>query len=270
MNVRTFALLVAMMGLVFLSGGSASDVRAASPPALSILLPVNNAVLGNASPVPVVFTVSNFNLTEPGTGPSSPNAGHVAVFVDGGLTMQVAVDAFRLALASGPHMILLQLVMDNGTALSPDVSQSVSVNVTQGPATGQPGISIAFPMEGAILGTDLYLSYRVSNFVLVPPGRLNVTNEGHIHVIVDGSFYAEVADYQPVHLGLPDGAHNVTLQLVDSLHRPLNPAVSASAHFTVHALVGRVIPVDYTTYFGITNLALAFAIVALMYRKLEA
>jgi len=87
---------------------------------------------------------------------------------------------------------------------------------------------------------------------------------------VDGAFYQELADYQPVHLGLPDGPHNVTLQLVDSLHRPLSPDVSASAHFTVRALVGRVSPLDFTPYFALANMGLAFAIVALMYRKLEA
>ena len=89
-------------------------------------------------------------------------------------------------------------------------------------------------------------------------------------MIVDGTFYQELTDYQPVHLGLPDGPHNVTLQLVDGLHRPLRPDVSASAHFTVHALTGRVIPLDLTPYFGVTNIELAFAIIALMYRKLEA
>jgi hypothetical protein len=35
-------------------------------------------------------------------------------------------------------------------------------------------------------------------------------------------------------------------------------------------LLGRVIPVEYTPYFAVTNLLLAFAIIALMYRKLEA
>ena len=270
MNARTFAILLTTIGLLLASGIAVSTARAAPPPTLSIVSPANNAVIGNGSPVSVVFVVTNFNLTAPGTGPSAPDAGHVEVLVDGGLTAQVSVDAFRLSLASGPHTILLRLVMDNGTPLSPDVTGSVSVTVTRGPAGGQPGISIAFPDEGRVLGTDFYVSYRVANFVLVPPGGPSVPNEGHIHVIVDGTFYQELADYQPVHLGLPDGPHNVTLQLVDGLHRPLRPDVSASAHFTVHALTGRVIPLDFTPYFGVTNIALAFAIIALMYRKLEA
>ncbi len=270
MNARTLACVCATMGLLVVSGSAASNARAASPPTLSIVSPANNAVIGNESPVAVVFVVSNFNLTTPGTGPSSPNAGHVEVSVDGAVTSQVSVNAFRLSLASGSHTILLRLVMDNGTGLTPDVAQFVSVAVTWGPAAGPPGLSIAFPKEEAVLGTDLYLSYRVVNFVLVPPGGPAVPREGHIHVLVDGVFYQELTDYQPAHLGLPDGPHNVTLQLVDSLHRPLSPDISASSHITVRALVGRVTPLDFTPYFAVTNVGLAFAIIALMYRKLEA
>src|SRR2546430_2710754 len=270
MNARTLAFVCATMGLILVSGLAESNARAASPPTLSIVSPANDAVIGDGSPVAVVFVVSNFNLSAPGTGPSSPNAGHVEVSVDGTVASEVSVNAFRVSLASGVHTILLQLVMDNGTALTPNVAQSVSVTVTRGPAAGSPGISIAFPQEGAVLGTDLYVSYRVTNFVLVAPGGPAVPREGHIHVVVDGVFYQELTDYQPAHLGLPDGPHNVTLQLVDGLHRPLSPDVSASAHFPVRALVGRVIPPDFTPHFPPANLGRAFAIIALMYRKLEA
>src|SRR5207302_5811175 len=176
---------------------------------------------------------ANLHPPPPGTRPAPASAGHVEGSVGGRLTSDVSVNAFRLALASGPHTILLRLVMENGTGLTPDVAQFVSVTVTRGPTAGQPGLSIAFPREGAVLGTDLYVSYRVTNFVLVPPGGLAVLREGHIHVLVDGVFYQELTDYQPVHLGLPDGPHNVTLELVDCLHRALSPDVSASAHFTV-------------------------------------
>jgi hypothetical protein len=255
--------------MVFVSGIFTSNARAASP-TLSIVSPANNAVIGNGSPVAIIFVVSNFNLTEPGSGASSASAGHVEVFVDGGLTAKVSVDSFRLSLDSGSHAIRLRLVTDNGTALSPDVAASVSVMVTHGPAGGRPGISITSPNEGGVVGTDLAISYRVTNFILVPPGGRSAPNEGHIHVFVDGSFYQDLTNYQPVHLGLNDGIHNVTFQLVDNLHQPLSPGVSVSVDFSVHALLGRVIPVEYTPYFAVTNLLLAFAIIALMYRKLEA
>src|SRR5256885_5339087 len=154
MNARTLAFVCATMGLILVAGSAASNVRAASPPTLSIVSPVNNAVIGNGSPLTVVFVVSNFNLSAPGTGPSSPNAGHVEVSVDGTVASEVSVTTFRVSLASGSHTILMRLVMDNGTGLTPDVAQSVSVTVTRGPAAGPPGLAIPFPPAGAVPGTD--------------------------------------------------------------------------------------------------------------------
>src|SRR5256885_16207582 len=147
MNARTLAFVCATMGLILVSGSAESDARAASPPTLSIVSPANDAVIGNGSSVAVVFVVSNFNLSAPGTGPSSPNAGHVEVSVDGTVASEVSVNAFRVSLASGPHTILLRLVMDNGTGLTPDVAPSLSVTVTPGPAAGPSGPFLAVPPE---------------------------------------------------------------------------------------------------------------------------
>src|SRR5438046_6791754 len=127
----------------------------------------------------MVFAVTNFNLTEPDAGPSTPDSGHAAVFVDGGFAETSSTNTVVIPLPSGPHAIRLQLVMNNGSALSPDVTASVAVMVTRGPATGAPGLSIASPREGALLGTDSRVSFRVTNFVLVPPrGRAGVPNAG--------------------------------------------------------------------------------------------
>src|SRR5207244_7867813 len=62
-------------------------------------------------------------------------------FVDDTLTAQTSVNTIVLPLPSGPHTIRLQLVTDNGSALNPDVTASVSVMVTRGPAGGAPGLS---------------------------------------------------------------------------------------------------------------------------------
>jgi len=58
-------LLVAVLGL------SAPGVRAAGP-TLTIVSPADHAVIGNGTPVLVIFVVSDFNLTPPGTGGPSP------------------------------------------------------------------------------------------------------------------------------------------------------------------------------------------------------
>src|SRR5256712_2369379 len=270
-NARMQAFLMATVGMLIVSGIAASNVRAAPDPTLSIVSPTPNAVIGNGSPVVVVFAVTNFNLTDPGTGPSSPDSGHVGVFVDGGWTGNASVNTIVLALPSGPHTTRLQLVTDNGSALNPNVTASVAVMVTLGPAGGTPGLSIFFPREGALVGTDSTVSFRVTNFVLVAPGGpAGVPNEGHVRVLLDGASYADLTDDAPLHLNLKDGAHTVTLQLVDNAGRPLNPDVSVSLLITVQALVGRVTPFDATPYLALVNILLGLGILAAIYRKLEA
>ena len=271
MNARILAVIVGTVGMLLLSGAAAPNVRAAPVPTLSIASPTPNAVIGNGSPVMVVFSVTNFNLTDPGNGTSSPDSGHVDVFVDGAWTAKASVNTVVLALPSGPHSIRLQLVMGNGSALNPDVTASVAVMVTQGPAGGTPGVSIFYPQEGALLGTDSTISFRVTNFALVGlGGPAGVPNEGHVRVLLDTHYYSDLTDDAPLHLNLKDGHHTVRLQLVDNTGTPLNPDVAASLNITVQALVGRVTPFDATPYLALANLLLGLGILAALYRKLEA
>jgi len=270
-NGRILAFVLATVGMIIVSGIAASNGRAAPPPTLSIVSPSPNAVIGNGTPVVVVFAVTNFNLTDPGNGTSSPDSGHVDVFVDGGLTAKASVNTIVLALPSGPHTIRLQLVTDNGAALNPDVTASVAVMVTQGPAGGTPGLSIFFPREGALVGTDSTISFRTTNFVLVAPGGpAGVPNEGHVRVLLDGASYAELTDVAPLHLNLKDGPHTITLRLVGNDGRPLSPDVMVSLHLQVQALAGRVTPFDATPYLALANLLIGLGILAAIYRKLEA
>src|SRR5438128_10369791 len=124
-NARILAFLLATVGMLLVSGIATPNVRAAPAPTLSIVSPSPNAVIGNGSPVVVVFAVTNFNLTDPGNGTPSPDSGHAAVFADGGWTSQASVNSIVLALPSGPHTIRLQLVTNNGTSLSPDLTAVV-------------------------------------------------------------------------------------------------------------------------------------------------
>src|SRR5438128_8072085 len=124
-NARILAFLLGTVGMLIVSGIAAPNVRAAPAPTLSIVSPSPNEVIGNGGPVVVVFAVTNFNLTDPGNGTPSPDSGHAAVFADGGWTSQASVNSIVLALPSGPHTIRLQLVTNNGTSLSPDLTAVV-------------------------------------------------------------------------------------------------------------------------------------------------
>src|SRR5207249_11526168 len=90
MRALVFVLAGALVALVL--GLSAPGVQAAAP-TLRILSPANNAVIGNGTPVAVIFVVTDFNLTAPGTGGTpSPNEGHVDAYVEVLLTIAVRQD----------------------------------------------------------------------------------------------------------------------------------------------------------------------------------
>jgi len=274
MNARTSALLCATMGLLFVLGGAASNARAASPPSLSIMSPANNAVIGNGSPVAVVFTVSNFNLTEPGTGGPGPatNEGHVNVYVEGNLTTVVSTPTVVLALESGTYHVQLRLVSDNGTPLTPDVTSSITVTLTHGPAAGAPRIDITYveifyPNPGDLWGDDITISFRIANFTLVSPGRReSVPNEGRVRVLVDGLVFKDITSFEPAHFSdLPDGDHTVTLRLADGAGQPLNPDASDSRTFRVEG-EQKVAPIpDLSPYLLMAQVGLGAAIIGILF-----
>ncbi len=260
---REFAIsLVLVAGLVFFAFVGAPATAAG--PTLTIVAPADNAIIGNGSPFAVIYAVSDFNLTKPGSGGApSPNEGHVVVFVDNAVTVQTSAQTVVLSLGSGTHAIRLQLVTDNGTALIPDVSASITVTVTQGPAGGKPGIQITYPTEGLVRGTDNAISFVVTNFALVPPGgSANVPNEGHIKVFVDGTHYQDLTEYRPVQVGLDDGSHTIRLQLVDNADHALTPDVSSTVTFTVRTGTGRA--TDFMPVLAYTNGILAVGVLALL------
>lgn len=252
-------LLSSVLGLAL-----SSPIGTAIPPRLTILSPAENAIIGDGSPVVVIFAVSDFNLTRPGTGGApNPNEGHVNVFVDNVLTDVVSTLSVVLPLLSGTHDIRLQILADNGTALSPDVADTVRVVVTRGPAAGTPEIVITSPTEGSVRGTDAAVSFRISNFTLVPPGGpTGGPREGHIHVFVNREFYQELTRFEPVHLGLDGGVHNVTLVLVGNDHLPLSPNASATVHFRVDPAFGRA--TDFLPVLAVTNGLLGLGILGVL------
>src|SRR2546426_5298472 len=267
--MRTVVFVLIGVLVVLALAASAPSVRAAGP-TLTIVSPADHAVIGNGSSVPVIYVVSDFNLTPPGTGGPSPTQGHVDVYVDGVLTMAVSQETIDLSLPSGIYTILLRLVSDNGTALSPDVTSSISVTVTQGPAVGTPRIEISYveityPTPGLVLGRDVTISFRITDFALVPPGRGEpVPNEGHVAVFLDGVYYMSVMAFRPIPFSdLVDGDHTVMVRLVDDAGQALTPDVSDSVTFRIQFAA----IVDINPYLSITQIVLAGAIfVVLFYR----
>ena len=266
----------AMPGLCLLLGiflfAVTSPPAAAAGPSLSILTPANDQVVGNGTPVIVSFAVANFVLVQPGRvgQVGTPTEGHVDLYVDGVYSrLLTRVEPVSLPLESGPHTIRLQLVQDNGTPLNPDVSASVRVVATHGPAAGTPTIAIVSPKPGPTISHDLYFAIEVTNFTLVDAtGQPNAPNEGHIQLLLNGVLHQEPRAYD---LGfivdMPDGNSTVIARLVNNDNTPLNPDASASV--TVRIL-GAADPTASEQVTAGVTLILAVILLVLLLRRRKA
>jgi hypothetical protein len=268
-SLRPWLIAVALLAAVVAPALSGPTVRAQGPATLAITSPLPNAVIGNGSPVIVVFSVSDFVLVQPGRVGQVENTteGHLDVFVDGQYARLVTrVEPIVLHLDSGPHDILLQLKASNHTALNPDVRDSVSVVVTHGPATGTPELEIAFPPSGYDSGHDVYVGVVVSNFTLVEPrGRPNAPNEGHLEVLLGGVYQQELSRYEPAFVvDMPDGDNTITVRLVNNNGTPLTPDVFANTTIYVAPSTATLPEI---LNFGVTVLLIYILIVLFLRRR---
>src|SRR5881409_2278298 len=266
----------ATLGLTVLFGtfllALTSPSVAAAGPSLSILAPANGEVIGNGTPVIVSFAVANFVLVQAGRvgQVASPGEGHVDLYVDGAYSrLLTRVEPVSLPLGSGPHTIRLQLAQDNGTPLSPDVSASVRVVATQGPAVGTPTITIVSPRPGPTISHDLYVAVEVTNFTLVDShGQANAPNEGHVQLFLNGVLHQEPRAYDIGFIvDMPDGNSTITARLVNNDNTPLNPEVTANV--TVRTL-GAADPTASEQVTAAVSLILAVILLVLLLRRRKA
>jgi len=245
---------------------------AAAGPSLSILAPAKDQVIGNGTPVILSFAVANFVLVQPGRVGQVANAGegHVDLYVDGAYSrLLTRVEPVSLPLGSGPHTIRLQLVQDNGTPLSPDVSASVRIVATHGPAAGTPTITIVSPRPGPTIAHDVYFAVEVTNFTLVDSyGQPNAPNEGHVQLFLNGALNQELRAYD---LGfivdMPDGNNTVVARLVNNDNTALSPDVSASVTI---GILGAADPTASEQVTAGVTLVLAVILLVLLLRRRKA
>jgi hypothetical protein len=234
-----------------------------------IVSPAEGAIVANGTDVLVQFEVSDFTLTQPGrvSQVATPSEGHADVFLDGRyVRLMTEVEPFFLPVTSGPHTIRMQLVSSNGTPLNPDVSTSVRVVATHGPAAGVPKISIVSPLPSETTGHDFYLSFRVSNFTLVEPhGQPNAPREGHVQVFYRTLVLKELATDDPILLvAMPEGDITFGVRLVNNDGSALTPDASATVSIRVAASTAVSLPLLFN---GGMSLLLAFVLVVLILRR---
>ncbi len=266
---------IAVFGILLLSfialSLSSSTARAATP-VLTILSPTEGGIVANGSPVIVRFVVSNFTMVQPGRVGQivTPSEGHANVFVNATyVRLATDLEPFGLSVSPGPHTIRLQLVANDGTPLVPDVSATVNVTATHGPAVGVPTIRIVSPVPREVTGHGVYLSLIIANFTLVEPhGQPNALNEGHVRLLVGETVVMELTQYGTVLLvALPDGDIILKAQLVNNDGSDLTPDVSAEVPIHVTASTSVSLPLVIN---GGIALLLAFILIVLVLRRRKA
>ncbi len=107
-----------------------------------------------------------------------------------------------------------------------------------------PALGISSPGNGAtVYSADVNVVFAAYNFV--------IPTDGHIHYTLDGGAYSEHTTTSPISfIGLTAGSHTVVLTLVDALHNPLSPNVSATVTFIVNLsgpVIKTIYQIQYTT-----------------------
>lgn len=253
----------------FLALAHSSPPAAAAAPQLAILSPTDGSVFGNGTPVAVQLSISGFVLVQPGRvgQVAAPGEGHAVVYLDGQLVRLVTtLDPFALAVTSGPHALRAELVDDNGTPLSPAVSDTVTFVSTLGPATGVPTVRVVSPFAYESTGHGFWVTLEISNFTLVGGhGQPNAPNEGHIQILVLGAVVMEITAYAPVILvAMPDGDITIAVRLVNNDNTRLNPDVSQEVPIHVTASSSVTLPLILN---GGATLLLGFTLIVLILRR---
>jgi len=108
-------------------------------------------------------------------------------------------------------------------------------------AAVEPTISIVSPLEGETVSGTVEVSVEVDGFVLAPDqfGQANVDGFGHWHAFIDGVETSDLLGMSGVETlaisvdGLEPGPHTIFAVLVDNMHVPLDPPISAQVEVEV-------------------------------------
>ena len=259
--VRT-VLLVAAAGCDYGSSNITGGSGPAQTPAINISGPEWGATvtIGNDNALPVMFTVSNFTLSMPGTCAGQVDCGHVHLKIDGnacnntaamkpynvaGWSSPISANFGLCPAVDGQHDISLELHHDDhspvvdgkGTVISTSAQITAQRNSTQ----AAPTISISAPAPNATVtmavGNTVPVSFAVTNFVLKAPGTCTPADGacGHVHVKVDQSACDNTAASKPYNnagfaspinavlsfCSMAAGSHNISLELHNNDHTPV-------------------------------------------------
>jgi len=132
-----------------------------------------------------------------------------------------------------------------------------------------PTLAILLPTEGQVVTSTVTVSVQVTNFTLAPGaiGGVNVPDQGHWHILLDGVFLQPVGTDSFTLTGLTVGSHTIKAELHNNDHSAVSPAVEATVNITVAAeaptltivtpTAGQVVTSTVTVRVLVTNFTLA-------------
>ena len=197
------------------------------PPSLSVTGIVEDEVLATDE-FSFGTTVGNFTVDNPSDGD-----GYIVYEIDAVSTDVFDADASTLVsgLSNGAHVLTVSLVDNAGAALDPAVTEVINFTVDV-PVVIPPTLAITDISEGQTFDiSDVSFGTTVGNFAVDNPSD----GEGYITYSVDGADALDVfdADASTLLSGLSDGAHSLTVSLVDNSGELLDPSVSETVNFVV-------------------------------------
>lgn len=185
--------------------------------------------------------------------PAAQNAGvgHWHVYVDGKYAGLSVSDVISLpndampSIAAGQHEIKVQLHNTDHTPLTPEATDTVSINVptalTYSAGAGQPSIKIVTAAAASTAGKRLEIQVKIAGLKLdgTKIGQPAAQNPGvgHWHVYVDGK-YAGLSVTDVVSLpndampSIASGQHEIKVQLHNTDHTPLTPEATDTTTVT--------------------------------------
>ena len=243
-SVLIKATLVLLL-LAALVGSFSANIHASSDPNPALVFLSPGGILNPSTTVTpsfvLAFAVFNFTLAPNAVGQAAvAGQGHIHVFLDGvywnvwAVPQGIPFDN----LPPGQHTIMLELVNNDHSALSPDVKASATLQVTSAPQ-GPPALAILSPAgvlnNATTVGPSFVVAFLVKNFVFTDPaGQPKAMNTGHIHVFLDGTYYSLWPSAGSIPFNeLKAGSHTIKLQLVNNDHSALSPDASQTITVTV-------------------------------------
>ena len=205
--------------------------------------------------------VKNFTLKKPSTNPlNRSNEGYYKIFLDTTTDTNLlhsgnlpsATDTLPAETTPGGHKLIVQLVQNDGSPVTPPITKELSFEVL----APVPTLSLALDIDEVEAGETLTLTVDANNFELSQAniGGANKSGQGHYKVYLD-----KIADNRPLIasairyqlLTVPKettgGTHKFIVQLVNNDGTPRTPAVTGEVSFKVNAEPTNACAQEFTT-----------------------